>query len=181
MKITLRVLLVSNFLNTLAYSLFFPLYAIYIQKIDSSVLAVSSTMGWYTFITGVTILAAGKLEDVVKKKEQIVALGYFILVAGSLGYLFVNSIWMLYLIQTINAIGIGIVVPAWKAMYSCKEDKGMEAKEWSFFDGGNMLLAGLATVTGGLIVRLSGFEMLIILMAGLQLCSAISSLKLLKK
>lgn len=180
MKLSLRVLLVSNFLNTLSNALFFPLYAVYVEKIDSSVLAISGTLGWYTFLIGVTILLAGKYEDKLKNKELVIVIGYSLLVFGYLLFLLVKSIWALYLVQTINAVGIGIVAPAWKALYSKQEDKGCEAKEWSFFDGGNMLIAGFATIVGGLIIKLSGFSVLILLMAGLQLASAISALKLLK-
>lgn len=179
MNLTLRVLLVSNFLNTLAYALFFPLYAIFVQRIDSSILTISGSLGWYTFLTGVVILIAGKLEDHRFKNEHIIILGYSLLVIGSVSFLLVNSVITLYLAQTINAVGIGIVAPAWKTLYSRREDKGMEAKEWSFFDGGNMLLAGFATIIGGLVVQLYGFDTLIGLMVGLQLASALAAVKLL--
>ena len=78
-----------------------------------------------------------------------------------------------------NALGTGILLPAWKTLYAQAENKGKEAHEWSLLDGGNMLLAGIATLVGGTIAKNFGFDFLIIFMFGLQLVAALISLKLL--
>lgn len=178
MKASLRILLVSNYLNIFAYSLFFPIYAIFVQDITPNVLVISSSLGWYTIVTGITVLVSGKFEDLIKRKEIMIILGYFILVYGANAYLLVHNTLTLFMVQTLNAIGIGIVAPAWKVLYAQHEDAGKEAREWSFFDGGNMLLAGIASVIGGFIAQYAGFGMLIVTMSVIQFFSALVSLRL---
>jgi MFS family permease len=109
----------------------------------------------------------------------VVVLGYFWLAIGALMFLLVKSPTSLYLVQAFNAIGTGLLLPAWKATYSHYQDKGKEASEWSLFDGGNMLCTAAAALAGGYIVKLYGFHMIFITMFFIQIVAAFVSIRLL--
>lgn len=176
----IRILLISNFLNILGYSLFAPLYAIFAQRIDNNVFTIATTYGIYTFVTGLSLLFFGRFEDKIHDKKKAVIVGYFILSIGAFSFLLVNNINQLILVQILNAIGTGMVTPAWKALYSKHEDAGREAREWSFYDGGNALIIGIAAIIGGYIIQLYGFSVVIVIFGTVQLIAGIVSLKLLK-
>ncbi len=180
MKKVARILLIANFLNIFGYFLFAPLYAIFTQKIDSNLFIIASTYGIYAFVTGVSLLFFGKIEDSIRNKKRLVVVGYLILAFGAFSFIFVTTISQLIIVQIVNAIGTGIVTPIWKALYSQYQDKGKEAREWSFYDGGNAIIIGIASIVGGFIVSRYGFPSVIFTMGVMQLLSAFISIRLLK-
>ena len=181
MKSEIKILLIASYLNVFAYGLFSPLYAVFVQGFDENLLTISNSLGVYALFQGLVMMIFGRIEDRFKNKRPIVVLGYFLLSLGALSFAFVTSVTQLYIALTINAIAYGIILPAWKAIYSQAEDKGKEAQEWSLFDGGNLVLASLAAFAGGYLVLILGFKTLFLLVFVIQLFAALFSVKLLKK
>ncbi|MBI5073451.1 MFS transporter [Candidatus Woesearchaeota archaeon] len=164
MKWELKLLLLSTYLNFFSSGLFLPLYAVFVQSLHGTVFHAGASFGVYTLTAGIIVFIFGKLEDKILDKRKMLCVGYFFLCLGPLSYLFVTSIPLLYLVQVINAIGVGIFTPAWKSLYSKDEDIGKEAQEWSLVDGGDMILISIAAVLGGFLVNWYGFRMLFLLM-----------------
>ena len=181
MKPGIKILLLANFINIFGYAFFAPLYAIFAQKINANVFVIASSWGAYTITTGILMLIIGRLENSMPNKKYLVVLGYFILSFGALSFLLVQNTFQLFAVQLLNAIGTGIVTPAWKTLYSKSEDKGEETKEWSFYDGGNMLFIGMGSVIGGFLVKEFGFSALFVVIFFIQLTAAFISLNLLRK
>lgn len=128
---------------------------------------------------GIMLFLFGAFENKLKNKQVMVVIGYFILAFGALSFLLVHNITALFVVQIVNAIGVGMVNPAWKTIYSKSEDKEKEAEEWAFYDGGNMILIALGTFIGGCLVSLYGFPAIFFIMFVIQILGAIISLKLL--
>jgi hypothetical protein len=84
-------------------------------------------------------------------------------------------------VQAINAVANGILLPAWKSVYSKSQDKGKEAQEWSLFDGGNLILVSFAAFTGGYLVTKVGFTNLFFIIFFVQLLTAFFSMRILSK
>lgn len=176
----MKILLWSNYLSNFGYSLFFPLYAVFASQINANIFVIASSWAVYTITAGIMILLFGRVEDRIKNKPLMVFAGYLLLACGALGFLFIQNTVQLFMVQVFNAIGVGIVNPVWKTLYAKSEDRGKEAREWSMFDGGNMLFIGVGTLIGGYLVKLYGFSVVFILMFIIELFAAIVSLRLLK-
>ncbi|MBP7119418.1 MFS transporter [Candidatus Woesebacteria bacterium] len=181
MKSEIKILLLCSYINVFAYALFSPLYAVFVQRLDSNLLVISSTWGVYALFQGIVMILFGKIEDHFKDKRPMIVAGYLLLSVGALSFAFISTVTQLYLVQAINALANGILLPAWKSVYSKAQDKGKEAQEWSLFDGGNLILASIAAFVGGYIVTVVGFTWLFFIIFVFQLVTGLFSLSLLNK
>ncbi len=178
----LKILLHSNYLNVFAYSLFGPLYALYVVQVGGSAFHVGATWSMYMFITGISMIYLSKIADKSdRNKKVMIVSGYFILSIGAFMFAFVQNTTQIYLVQMLNAFGVGLLNPSWKAMYSKLEDKGKEAQEWASFDGGNTILTAMAALMGGLFITYFSFQSLFLIISAIQLFAALISLKILQK
>lgn len=181
MRKQIKILLLCSYLNVFAYALFSPLYAIFVQKLDSNLFVISSSWGVYALFQGVVMIIFGKVEDRLTDKRPMIVAGYFLLAIGAVSFAFITTITQLYLVQAINAVANGILLPAWKSVYSKAQDKGKEAQEWSLFDGGNLILVSIAAFTGGYLVTKVGFTNLFFIIFFVQLLTAFFSMRILRK
>jgi predicted MFS family arabinose efflux permease len=133
------------------------------------------------YAAAITILIFGRLEDKRKNKLKLVIAGYFILAIAGFSYIFVTDIQGLFVVQIINAIGVGILTPAWRTTYALSEDKGRETLEWSFVDGGGKFAIATGAIIGSFIYKYYGFKAIFILIGIIQLIAAFISLRLLKE
>ncbi len=179
MKLELRLLLLSNYLNFFGSGLFIPLYALFVQQIGGNVFHAGASFGTYTLTAGVVTFIFGKLEDRILDKRKMFCLGYFLVALGAASYLFITELWHVYVVQFLNAIAYGIFNPAWKTLYATDEDIGREAEEWALVDGGDMILISIAAVLGGFLVNWYGFRSLFFLMTFVQVVAFMCSLQVL--
>lgn len=180
MKTELKLLLLCNYLNLFGFGLFTPIYAIFVLGLGGTAFEAASSWALYGFITGGAILFFGRLEDSSFNKHKLVAAGYFAAAAGALAFYFVENFTQFYIALAVNALAVGILLPAWKALYTKYEDRGAEAGEWSLFDGGNYISAAIAALAGGYLITFYGFKSLFLSMFAIQILAAFVSLKLLK-
>jgi predicted MFS family arabinose efflux permease len=180
MKKILRLLLYSGHLNMFAYSLFGPIYAIFVLKVGGSTYHAGASWSLYMLVSGIAMLYFSRIEDNHKLYKNMIIISYFILAFGSLGFIMVKDPMQLYLIQTINAIGIGMLNPAWRTMYTKHEDVEKEAQEWAIYEGVDKILIAIAALLGGVFVTYYSFNLLFIIIFLLQISAALISLKLLK-
>ncbi len=178
MKKELSLLLATNYLNWFSAGLLIPLYALFVLSLGGTPVDAGLTLGALYLEAGVLIIVFGKLGDNFDKRKLVVA-GYFISAIAFMSFYFVQNVGQLYFSQFLNALGIGVLFPAWKAVYSTLQDAGKEASEWAWFDGGNYIVWAIASLAAGLVYDYAGFGGLFALMAGTQLAGALISLKLL--
>lgn len=180
MKVQLKILLLANYLNIFSFAFFSPLYALFIQKFDSNPLTISITWGFLMIIQGLLTILFGYMINDYRRKDRIIVLGYVCMAIGAFLLSAVESLPSLYIALAYNACSGALVSPAFKAYFSTHELKGDEAREWSIFDGGNLLLAGIGGIIGGSIMIRFGFSGLFYTIGGMQLIAALVSTKILK-
>jgi MFS family permease len=178
-SLRLKYLLFANYLNLFGFFLFSPLYALFATGIGAKPQLVGLSYAVNTLAAACMIFLFGRVEDRTPDKRRYVVLGYFWLSAAAFSFLLVHDITTLILVQIFNAIGSGLLTPAWKAVYSKVEDRGREASEWSFYDGGNLLASSAGAALSGIILAYFGFHAIFVLMGAVQLIAALVSLKLL--
>lgn len=179
LNIKIRYLLYASYLNLFSFAFFNPLFALYVIHIGARPEYIGIAWGVNMYAAAAMILLFGKFEDKRKNKEKLVIAGYFILAIGAFSYIWVTSLWQLFIVQVINAVGIGILTPAWRTTYALNEDKGKESLEWSFVDGGGRFFIATGAIVGSLLYKYYGFKTIFILIGIIQLIAAFLSLKLL--
>jgi MFS family permease len=81
--------------------------------------------------------------------------------------LFVENRWQLFAAQVVAGLATGLLEPAWDSLFT-DDIEHSSARHWSIWAGGTHLAAGLAALTGGLIVSYFSFEALFITMAAVD-------------
>lgn len=168
----LKVLLSTNALIFIAGAMLAPIYALFVDEIGGDLLDASMTGGIFALAAGITTLAAGKYADKVKESELIVVLGYLIIAIAYVLFIFVDSIFMLFLVQIFMGIGSAIYAPAFDALYSKHLDKRRAGTQWGAWESMAYFTTAAGAGIGGLIVNRFGFDTLFIIMALLAFISA---------
>ena len=169
----IRILLATNGLVRVAGAMLGPIYALFVSDIGGSLLDASYAFAIFALAAGITTLISGKYSDKITENEYVVILGYIMMAVGFLGYLFVDSMGTLLVVQIIIGIAEAIYFPAYDALYSKHLDKDKFAREWGAWEAMNYFAITLGAVIGGVLVTLFGFDIIFILMSLLCFVSAI--------
>src|SRR5476651_1911102 len=105
----IRYLLYSNYLNVLGFSLFTPLFAIFVLHLKNDPGIVGIAWGVNMYAAALMILVFGKYENARKHQEKLVVLAFFLMALGAAAYILVTNIWQLFAVQLFNAIGAGML------------------------------------------------------------------------
>lgn len=175
---SIRILLATNSIILIAGAMFGPIYAVFVQRIGGDLLDASFAFGAYYFAAGVTTFISGRYADKLKENELIVVFGYIVMALGFLGYIFVNSIWALLVVQVVIGMGEAIYSPAFDALYSKHLDGRKSGRAWGAWESINYFTTMVGAVVGGLIVTYLGFNAMFIVMGLISFFSAIYILRL---
>jgi predicted MFS family arabinose efflux permease len=168
----IRILLVTNGLILVAGAMFGPIYAIFVEKIGGSLLDASYAFGVFAFVAGTVTLLSGKYADKIRENELILVVGYGAIGVGFLGYIFVNSIFSLLIVQVIIGFGEAIYGPAFDVIYAKHLDKKNVGRDWGAYGAIDYFTTTIGAVTGGVLVTLFGFNVIFIAMGLLCFASA---------
>lgn len=165
MNKSLKTLFFFNGIFVFASSLLGPLYAIYVSGIDKDVVAVSGS--WAVFLASSTIFTylMSKWGDRVKEMEYFLIFGYLIRALVWFGYIFVDNLTELLLLQFILGLGEALGTPSYDAIFAVHLDKNNHIKDYSIWKVISNLVGASATFLGGLVVSLYGFAPLFIFMS----------------
>jgi MFS family permease len=147
---TIIKLLGINAFMTFGWGIFAPFVVIIGQSQGLSVKDAGFAWGFYSLLTGIIMLIMGKFEDGAQRHGLMSFIGICLLVLGSVAGYTIDSI---YPALALYAFGFGIAMPAFKVLYSKSQIRGNEAAEWSWMDGGNMLLMSGAAFIAAVIVQ----------------------------
>lgn len=150
-----------------------PIYAILVEQIGGDLLDASLTFFIYSIVTSITLFLSGKLFDKRRQGKGILALGFLIISLGYFGYLFVDTVHKLYLVQVLIGIGTAIYSPAWDSMYSTHITKKHEGTQWATWEITNQFSAAVGALVGGVVASQWGFPPLFVLMSVICLISAL--------
>ena len=160
----IKYLLLTNSFFLFANNLFAPLFALFIQKIDSAAFHVGGIWSVYIFSVGILAFLISKYENHEEYADYFLIAGFFIRLIGWIAYYFSTQLWHLYLIQIIMAVGESLGSPSFNLIYSRFLTKGEYASDWGLNTTVTSLIVGFASLFGGIIVQNFGFRILFIIM-----------------
>lgn len=168
-KNALRILFLSNGIFVFADRLLGPLYAIFAEKFDATILSVS--FSWFVFMASATIFTfvVARFGDKIKEKEYLLMAGFIIRVTAWVLYIFANSFTAFILIQVLLGIGEAVGSPAFDAMLASHLQKGGEINDYSRWKLVQNLSLAIASLIGGFVVFYTSFNLLFVIMAILGL------------
>ena len=177
MKRETKFLLVINAFFVFALNLFAPLYALYVNRIDPSVLHIGGVWSVYIFSVGVLALLVSRYPKRMEYAGMFLILGFLLRGAAWLGYIFASNIWHIYAIQILLAAGEALGTPSYNILYSSFLDKGKFGSEWGVNTSVFAFAAGVASFLGAVIVDKLGFPVLFAVMIILSLFSTVLALR----
>jgi len=161
----LRILLVANWLISIASAMLGPIYALFVKQIGGNILDSCYASALFFATAGITTLFSGKYSDKLKDNELIIVLGYSIVGIGFLGYTVVTSVFSLLVIQVITGLGEAIYVPVFDAVYSKHLDRNQSGLQWGTYEALSYFTWAIGALIGGVLVTLFGFNTMFIVMA----------------
>lgn len=170
---SLKILVGINSIFILGANMFPPIFALFVKEIGGGAFAAGSIWATFAIVTGILILIFSRFGDQIKEKEYLVAGGYLFRLAAWTGYFFASSLWHLYILQLILALGEASGTPAFNAIYSEHLDRGRYIRQWGVWSSSSAIIMGIAAFVGGAIVSQFGFRILFLLMAFLAAISFI--------
>lgn len=153
--------------------MFPPVFALFVEEIGGGAVAVGSIWAIFAIVTGILTAIFSRHGDKIKEKEYLVAGGYVFRIVAWIGYIFASSLWHLYVLQIVLAIGEAIGTTAFNAIYSEHLNKDRRIKQWGAWSSSNTIIGGFAALIGGMIVFQFGFQVLFLIMASLTIISFI--------
>jgi len=174
-------LLASDYLNLLGYSLFFPFFALFAVSIGASPQTTGFIWALNTIVAGIVVLLYGALSLKIRHEKIVVLVSLLLLALTSLFFLQVKAVEQLYVAIIFNAVASGLYMPSWKSVYTQAMKKKESTKEWSWYDGGNMLVTSAGAAVGGVLIGVYGFRGALMAMFALQLVGALMAVRLFKR
>ena len=175
-----KILLFSDAFYILSGALMGPIYALYVEKIGGDLLDASTTFALFMLTAGAVVFALGLWEDKSKHKRKFVIFGYSLAVLGTFGYLFVNSVYSLFVVQIILGLAAALKAPAYDELFSKASAKHL-AFSWGEWEALDYFALGGGAIIGGVIASKFGFQTLLFVMFLLAVFSFLVSMLLLKK
>lgn len=157
-----------------------PLYAVFALDVGASIMDASWVYALYLACMGVGIIIVGKIGD-EKGHEKILVLGYGLSTVSAFGYILVDSLNSLIVVQVLMGISTALLTPAWYALYDRYSGDGTkDGYVWGLSSGLWYIFQGIAMIIGGWIVTAYSFDMLFICMGIVLTLSTIYQAQILK-
>lgn len=142
-----------------------PIFAIFLtERIQGGNVAVAGyAAAIYWIVQSLVVIPLGMFLDKNHgEKDDIlfIILGNILAALAVFGYIFSYYPWHIYLCQIIYAIGMGMNIPGYTAIFTRHIDKGREAFDWSVRSALIGFGSGVAGASGGIIANCFGFNVL---------------------
>lgn len=156
-----------------AGAMFGPIYALFVEKIGGDLMDASFAFAVFSVTAGIVTIISGRYSDKIKETKNIIVIGYLIMAIGFFGYIFVNSLWSLLIIQVVVGLGEAIYFPAYDAVYSENLSVNKLGRGWAAWEAISYFMAAIGAVAGGFLVSIFGFDAMFIIVSILCLISSI--------
>jgi MFS family permease len=154
--------------------MFAPIQAIFVGQVGGDLLEAGLASSVYALAAAVVVIIAGRWSDNQKYKQKIVATGYLLTGLGCLGYLFVDSVWMLFVVQAWIGMAQACMAPAFDALYADQiGSKRKQSSRWGLWEAENYLAIAAGGALGGIIAQFFSFKALFVAMAVLSFGSGL--------
>ena len=163
----IRTLVISDFFINAGFSVFGPVFAIFISRqIAGGSLEVVgfATAIFQIFKSGLQIPIARYLDKNHGEYDDFYSMifGTALIVMVPFAYIFASSATHIYIIQAIYGIGAAFTIPPWYAIFSRHLDKMKENVEWSLDSIAIGVGAACSAAVGGILAQKFGFQFVFI-------------------
>ncbi len=177
----LKLFLAVNSFFVFSIGMFWPIYAIYVQKIGGDILDAGTASAIFMIVSGVGILFMGKVQDKIKRDKPVIIVGYSLMSISFLGYFFVSNVAQLFLVQVLLGISSVIVTPAYDSFYTKYLEKGKFASQWGAWEASWHIVTGIAALVGAFLAKMLNFKALFMAMFLISLIGLAMSILLKEK
>jgi len=181
----IRTLVVSDFFINSGFSIFVPIFAIYVTgQIEGGSLAVVGFAFAVSqiFKSALQIPIANYLDKNHGEFDDFYSMvfGSILVATVPFMYIFASTTTHIYIIQAIFGIGNAFAIPPWFAIFSRHLDKLKENLEWSLDSVAIGISAAGAAAIGGILADKFGFELVFLVGGVLAIYGAIIEVKIFK-
>ena len=163
----IKILILSDMSLIAGLGFIAPIFAIFLtDRIQGgSIEVVGYAAAIYWIFKSLVVIPLGRyLDKNHGEKDDLwfIIIGNLLAALAVFGYIFSSLPWHIYLLQVIYALGMGMNVPGYTAIFTRHIDKGQEALDWSIRSCLIGIGAGVSGALGGIIANRFGFNTLFI-------------------
>ncbi len=178
-------MITGNAFYVFAESLLSPIFAIFVvNKIaPGQIKIVGFAIAIFWLTKSIIQIPLAKYLDKTKKEDDdlfALVVGASIIVLVPIFYIFINSVYVLFLVQIIHAVGAALYVFPWNAMFTRHIDKKQIGFEWSMNSSALGFGVVIAAFFSGLIAEYIGFNAVFIIAAIFFALTSVIYIKLYK-
>ncbi len=164
----IKILILSDVALVSGFGFISPIFAIFLtERIQGgNVEVVGYAAAIYWIVMSLVVIPFGRyLDKNHGEKDDLffIIIGNILAASVVFAYIFSRLPWHIYFLQVFYAIGMGMNVSAYAAVFTRHIDKGKEASNWSIRAALIGVGAGMAGALGGIIAHRFGFNVLFIL------------------
>lgn len=174
----IKYLILSDLFFWTGWGLINPIFALFIvQRIEggSAFVAGLAAAVYWILKSALRVPIGMFLDKCPGEKDDYLFLvvGLFISSIVPFGFLLAKSPGHIYLLQSVNAVGMALFLSGWQAIFTRHIDRGKEATEWGLDATGLGFGIGIAGAVGGWVVTSFGFEIVFVGVGILGLVSVV--------
>lgn len=163
----IKILILSDLVLLTGLGFNSPIFAIFIanniQGGNVKVAGFAASIYW--IVLSLVLIPLGRYLDKNHGERDdlfFIIIGNILIALAVFGYIFSSLPWHIYLLQALFAVGMGMNIPGYTAIFTRHIDKGKEAFSWSTRAAFVGIGAGVAGALGGTIALYYGFKILFI-------------------
>ena len=163
----IKILILSDVALVGGIGFMAPVFAIFLtERIQGgNVMVVGYAAAIFWIVQSLVVIPFGMyLDRNHGERDDIgfIIIGNILAALAIFGYIFSSLPWHIYLCQVIYAVGMGMNIPGYTAIFTRHIDKGQEAFDWSVRSALIGFGSGLAGASGGIIASYFGFHALFV-------------------
>lgn len=144
-----------------------PIFAVFLTDNikGGNIEVVGFAAAVYWIVECIVVIPFGKFLDRTNSEKidlLFIVIGNFLSALAVLGYIFSRLPWHIYLLEGIFAVGMGMNIPGYNAIFTRHIDKGKESFSWSSRSASVAAGSGVAGALGGIIANNFGFNTLFV-------------------
>ncbi|MDD5588641.1 MAG: MFS transporter [Candidatus Nanoarchaeia archaeon] len=150
MNKTLRILILSDIFILGGFGLITPILAIFIEGglPDGTVFAAGmASMIWFFTYSILQIVFSYKFNP--KDRLWMLKLGTIIIALVPFAYIFMTSVYHLYVIEFLYGLGAAFAYPSWSSLFTAHLEKGARGFQYSLHSSGVGFAAAITAGVGG--------------------------------
>ena len=172
MRKQLTVIILVEFLTSLALGILGPFYAVYVDQITGNPLIIGYSYALYSITIGLLSPFFGRISDKYSKKILLVTSAVFIITA-SIGYALATNVATLLLVEFFSGVATAAFSPVYKTIIAELTTKNNRATEYGLLESVSSITYGLGTLAGTFLIAIFGIKLVFLLSGFFQLATAL--------